>query len=210
MRARLAWLLPLGLAVGCVTTEPMRRVALDDTCVASVGQLTAHPAFVPDPAEPKRKPRQAQFADYAGCLERDGDRTGAALFRIDQVPAPSTVTLTIVSDPRGTLAARVELLDEGFKVVRSHRFDEFVRRGSQYSLDMFHNAGDPPVRYLLVSPDAASVGEVDQQMSSQMQTLFVGTGFYMHGTENVSNRPLGDAGNLVVSVRPQGSTPLKN
>ena len=101
------------------------------------------------------------------------------------------------------------MLDEDFKFVRSHGFGEFVRRGMQYTLDMFHNAGDPPVRYLLVSPDAAKVGGVDQHLGSQTSTLFVGTGYYMHGTESASNRPLGDAGLLVVSVRPQGSTPLK-
>ncbi len=210
MRVRLAWLLPLGLAIGCASTQPMRRVALDETCATSIEQLTVHPAFVPDPAQPKLKPKQAQFADYAACVERDGVRTGGALFRIDKVPAPSTVTLTIGSDPRGTLAAKVELLGEDFKVVRSHGFDEFVRRGMQYTLDMFHNAGDPPVRYLLVSPDAAQMGGVDQHLGSQTSTLFVGTGYYMHGTESTSNRPLGDAGILVVSVRPQGSTPLKN
>jgi len=210
MRARVAWLLPLGLAVGCASAPPMRSVALDDSCLASIDRLTVHPAFVPVPAEPKLKAKPAQFADYATCVERDGARTGAALFRIDQVPAPAVVTLAIVSDPRGTLAARVELLDEDFAVVRSHGFGDFVRRGMQYSLDMFLNAGDPPVRYLLVSPDASKVGGVDQLTVSQMNTLFVGTGYYMHGTENVSSRPLGDGGNLVVTVRPQGATPLKH
>ena len=210
MDARLACLLPLCLAIGCASTQPMRKVALDVTCATAIEQLTVHQAFVPDPAQPKLKPKQAQFADYAACVDRDGTRTGAALFRIDKVPAPSTVTLTIVSDPRGTLAAKAELLTEDFKVVRTHGFDEFVRRGMQYSLDMFHNAGDPPVRYLLVSPDADKVGGVDQQLGSQVNMLFVGTVSFLQGSENSSTRPLGDAGNLAVIVRPQGSTPLKN
>ncbi len=199
----------LALLLAACATEPMRRVALDQGCASSVAQLIAHPAFVPDAAKPKLKPKQAQFADYAACVERDGTRTGAALFRIDQVAPPSTLTLTIVSDSRGTLAARIELLDADFNPVRSHGFDDFVRRGMQYTLDMFHNVGDPPIRYLLVSPDPARVGGVDQHFGAQTQTLFVGTGYYNHGVESVSSRPLGDAGTLIVSVRPQGSAPLK-
>ena len=63
MRTRLAWLLPLGLAVGCASTQPMRQVALDEGCAASIEQLAVNPAFVPDPAQPKLKPKQRMLIE---------------------------------------------------------------------------------------------------------------------------------------------------
>jgi hypothetical protein len=196
------------MLAGCAAAPPMRSVDVSGDCVGAIAALTAHPAFVPDPAKPRVGPKPAQFADFAGCLERDGQREGVALFRIDAVPAPSMATVTMWSDARGTLAAKVELLDAEYRVVKTHPFGDFTRRGMQYTLTVFANAGGPDVRYLLVSPDASRVGESDQHMGNQVSTVFIGTGYYMHGAETTVARPLGDAGNIAVTLQPQGSTPL--
>ena len=52
-RHALAPAMAAALLAGCVTTEPMRSVDTSGDCVASLTALTAHPAFVPDPAKPK-------------------------------------------------------------------------------------------------------------------------------------------------------------
>jgi hypothetical protein len=203
---------PLLLAtqlVSCATGEPMRRVDTSGDCVDSIAALTAHAAFVPDPANPRKAAPAVQFADRAGCLERDERREGVALFRLDAVPAPSMTTVTMWSDPRGTLAAKVELLDADFNVVRVHGFSEFTRRGMQYTFTAFDNAGGPDVRYLLISPDLSQIGGSDQQLGSLSSTVYVGTGFWMHGSERAVARPLTDAGNLTVVQQAQGSTPIK-
>jgi hypothetical protein len=198
----------VAMLAGCAAA-PMRAVDTAGPCVAAVSALTPHAAFVPDPAKPAKAAKPVQFADVGGCLERDGRREGVALFRIDAVPAPSMATVAMWSDPRGTLAAKVELLDADFRVLRTHPFADFTRRGMQYSLTVFDNAGGDDVRYLLVSPDAAMVGGSDQHLGSQTSTVFIGTGYWMHGSESTVARPLTDAGNITVTLQPQGSTPLR-
>lgn len=210
MALRVAVLLAGAVLAGCTTTPPMRSVSLAEACAPSVAALAAHPALAVAIASKEKLPAPQQFADYGSCLERGDTRVGAALFRIDAVPLPSQVTTTLWANARGTLAAQIEVLDTDYRVLRTIGFDQFVRRGMVYSFDLFLNADDGAARFILVSPDPAKVGSMDDHVTSQTNTMYVGTGYYSHGTESVTHRPLTDAGQIQVTVRTQSSAPLKN
>lgn len=209
-RAALA-LVVAGLSA-CATVEPVRRVDTSAACAASPDELVAHPALPPPEGETakQRKARaRVQFADLAGCLDWQGTRQAAALFRVDAVPSPSQVQVRITSDSRGILAASATLLDEAYQPMAVHGFDRFTRRGGLYSLDIFIDAGEPEPTYLLLSPDPGRVGGVDTHVGSAVDTVIFPTGgAYNHGYENTVARPLGEGGFVTVEVHPQVQAPL--
>lgn len=197
----------------CATVEPVRKVDTSAGCAASPAGLVAHPA-VPPPAKETAKQRRArarvQFADLAGCLQV-GDRTlPAALFRVDVIPPPARVQVRITSDNRGILAANATLLDGDYQPLAVHGFDRFTRRGMLYSLDIFVDPGEAAPTFLMLTPDAGRVGEVDTHVGMAINAIPVGVGAtYMHGTESSQGRPLGEGGFVTVEVHPQASAPLK-
>ena len=105
---------------------------------------------------PQSKP--LQFADVAGCaIAEDGVPFPAAVFSLDgRVPTQIDISLLIAEDI--AFAARIELLDSDYRVLRSVPFDAFVRRGYSFTGSIFLNSSDNLARVLVMVPDSTAVG----------------------------------------------------
>jgi hypothetical protein len=153
-----------------------------------------------------------EFASLAQCLRiADAGTTPVALYRLDGVTPPAQVTVSVNLSTGGTFAAAVDVLDAEFRSLRRYGFEQFVRRGTEYSLDVFLNAtpdtGQPA--YVLLSPDAGHVGKEDLAVGSQSSPMVIPAGpvmfVYHNGHETAARRPFLEGGLVLVQAKPQGS-----
>jgi hypothetical protein len=181
---------------------------MDVTCASDITSMTAQTLRPVETPTDGKKPKSAPFIDFASigqCISTGSGKIAAALFRLEDVQPPAQVSLTISARPTATLAAAVTLLDSHHQPLRRYGFEKFSRRGTSYTLDVFINADDADVAYLLLSPDAAWVGKEDSGIHSGTNTYTSsGPVFFSYnvGYEEKVNRQLTDAGSLQLEVKP--------
>lgn len=178
-------------------------------CVGSLREMTVIPLRYPAPADDS-DPKYIEFANVARCYRPTG--AGAmpvALYRLDGITPPAELNVSVMLSTGGTFAASVDILDADFQRLNRYAFDKFVRRGSQYSLNVFVNATDEPAAYLLLIPDPSQVGKSDTAIGSATTTVPLPAGpvmfMYHAGSETNSVRPFLEGGRILVTARPQSS-----
>ncbi len=157
---------------------PICAVAADTPPSACVAEVSGLPqwAFAADkPAKSSRElnGKPLKFAMDASCLNlANGNQTGALLVRLGQTSKASNVKVTVVTVKEQTLPAKVEVLDDGFKPLKSYPFDRFTQRGMNYSHTVF---ADPSghAAFILISPDADWLGRAHQTTAGERWWTYV-------------------------------------
>lgn len=193
---------------GCAVTP--YRAAIPNTtanCVDDIRAVQAIPLARPAPEdEPDAEP--VEFAHLARCLRTGASATPVALYRLDGVAPPAELVVSVLLSPGGTFAAAVEVLDTDFQPTRRYGFEEFVRRGTEYSLNVFLNETGKPPAYLMLLPDRSQAGKSDVAIGSTNSPIVVPVGAamfsYNNGIETNTVRPFLEGGRVSVVVRPQG------
>jgi len=212
------WLVPMLVALvatGCAATRYTAKLPnVDANCVDNLRAVNPLPlAYLPgDDKLKKTASKPVEFASVATCYRAaEVAPVPVALYRFDGVAPPSEVSVAVTLSTGGTFAAKVDLLDAQLQPVRSYGFDTFVRRGTQYSLNVFLNDAAKMPSYLLISPDRAQVGKNDTTVGSQTNAVVFPTGgaFY-YGTETSSVRPFLEGGLVQVIAQPQTSAAFGN
>lgn len=201
------------MLVGCATTRyAAERPDISSNCMSSLSQVEAIPlAYAAQDDEPK----PVEFARLAKCYRSaEAGSVPVALYRFDGVTPPAEVSIAVLLSEGGTLAAAVEVLDGDMRPLQRYGFERFVRRGSQYSLNVFLNSKEGMPAYLLLSPDQEHVGKNDTIVGSATTTAAIPAGpvmfMYHSGNETNTVRPFLDGGKVLVVAKPQSQAPFSN
>lgn len=200
-------------ATGCVTHPYQAAMPnLSGECAVSLASVDAIPMRYHNEAD-KKEASFVEFASLSHCLRMsDGAAMPVALFRFEDVAPPAHVHIAVMLSTGGTFAASIETLDAARQPLGHFGFDRFVRRGSQYSLDLFLNPTEPMPAYLLLVPDGKQVGKVDTALGSASQAVpIVGPGamwMYSSGIETSTARPFMQGGEVLISVVPETAATL--
>ena len=196
---------------GCATVQPPKTVNLHETCYNSMAAIPTE-SLAPLSEEATKKPKARDYADQAKCLQSaDGTRVPVALFKLDGVPTPSIIKVTLTASSYGVFAAKATLLDRSFNEISRTGFDKFINRGNTYTADIFVNSEE--VRYLAVGPDDQQVGKSEKQYSSQANTGIIPAGpvffVYTSGKDLVKELAYVDVGSLLVTVKSAANVPVE-
>jgi hypothetical protein len=196
-------LLPLLLAA-CASVPPPRHVDLSGQCAPGLSTVQAIPLTLIAAKEGKKRkpPPLTDFANFGQCVQNESGRVAVILWKLQDAPLPVMARIEIVANNAATLAAGVTLLDSHYRLVRQHGFNEFVRRGQSFTLDVFLNPADTNVSYILLTPDAAWVGKQDETIVGLTNTIMIGTAPFNMGSEGKSIRQLSDTGQLRIELQP--------
>lgn len=203
------------LGSGCASMAYKAKAPnLGGQCADDLRNVAALPlrhTVTTDKASLKVSLKYTEFASIAHCYRpADAEAMAVALYRLDGVSPPSQLSVSVLLSPGGTFASSVEVLDAQYRPLQRYGFERFVRRGAQYSLNVFLNPSDQGVpAYLLLAPDRGQVGKVDTAVGSQtnaMPIVTAGVMFtFVSGTETQVARPFVDGGQVRVTSQPQSS-----
>lgn len=146
----------------------------------------------------------------SGCIVvTDGMEGSAALLQLPDFTEPYAVHVAApVSDT--VVHLRLVLLDATFEAGREIPSAQFKRRGGEVSADVFVNSENSKERYLLVLVDAARIGESDSRVTMRSNVAFVGTGYWISGSDDTQIVNVVDSGTVIVSlIGPQWPEPTK-
>jgi len=203
-------LLSIAALSGCSSVAYKAKMPdVSSNCVDSLGAVHSTVLAYP-PAGEDADDTYLEFATVARCHRTaDGVAVPVALYRLQGVTPPAEVNVSVMLSPGGTFAAAVDVLDSDFQSLRRYDFREFVRRGSQYSLNVFLNPTAKMPAYLLLTPDREQVGKEDTAIGSAANTMVIPAGpvmfMYNNGTETRTIRPFLEGGKVLVTVRPQST-----
>ncbi len=135
---------------------------------------------------------------------------GAQEFLLLELPAyKKTYAVSITNVPQGRsafnrgelthLAMRIETLDADFSPVRVYTHTGMKKRGNGYDKTVFINPSNQNERYLLVY-GALNV-EPELLTVSRTDVVFVGTGYYIGGTDAALTLRAASSGLLVVEAK---------
>lgn len=210
---RCAWPLAFLLAAsGCASINYKATMPdVSTNCVDRLDQIAAISLMYPLPEA--ELPQPVEFASIAKCYRPpDSDPTPIALYRLDGVAPPAELQVSVMLSTGGTLAAAVQVLDADLQPLRRYGFDQFTRRGSLYSLNVFLNPSAAVPAYLLLAPDDAQVGKSDTTLGSTSNAVVIPAGpamfIYTNGSETSSVRPFLEGGKVLVTARQQRAAPM--
>lgn len=216
-RRRLAVAVCLAIATAglCGCANHPYKAAMPSTaagCDVALDGMAARPLYVQAVDHP---PAWQEFAVVAGCYRTAaGQAVPAALYDLTSLPAHAQVRISSALSAGGTFAAQADMLDDARHVVGHFGFDRFVRRGAEYSLDLFPDAVGARPHYLLLSADPSQAGRNDTttQSISAPIAVPVGTGMMMvaNGTEAISVRPLVEGGQIRIVALLEASAPMSD
>jgi hypothetical protein len=99
------------------------------------------------------------------------------------------------------LAPRVDVLDVQKAPRRSLGLQDVRRRGDSLELDVFVTKNDGDDRYLVLYADPSALGQGESRSSMGMQTAYIGTGYWMSGTDTKVQVNYVDEGTLMVTLK---------
>lgn len=186
-------------------------------CVEDLHALPQIPLkyFVPVKDNGATAEPYVEFADVAQCFRVAGvGTTPVAVYRLDGVAPPAELTVSVTLSTGGTFAAAVEVLDAEFKSLRRYGFQDFVRRGTEYSLHVFLNQTGTPPAYVMLLADKTQAGKSDIALGSETTPVLIPAGpvffIYNSGSETHSIRPFLEGGRVSMTAKPQGSAAFSN
>jgi hypothetical protein len=204
------------LLAGCASSAYKAKMPdLAGSCVSGLEQLKQLPLTYPAPANDKKGAEYVEFADAAQCYRATSKAPlPVVLYRLDGIVPPSQLDVSLVLSTGGTFAADVDLLDANFHKVKGYGFDQFTRRGTQYSLSIFLNSEEKEAKYLMLTPDSAEVGKNDTSVEAVRRNAMIpittgavtGYSYYATGTEKTAVRPLLAGGKFLIVAKPAQTT----
>ena len=199
---------------GCAGVPYKAKLPLtdDSKCVENLHALPqiSLKYFVPVKDKDATTEPYVEFADIAQCFRVAGvGTTPVAVYRLDGVAPPSELGVSVTLSTGGTFAAAVEILDADFKSLRRYGFQDFVRRGDEYSLHVFLNKTGTPPAYVMLLADKTQAGKSDVALGSASTPVMIPAGpvffIYNSGSETHSVRPFLEGGRVSMTAKPQAS-----
>lgn len=216
-------LLPVTLVAlllgGCAGVPYKAKMPLTDAgkCVEDLHAVPQIPLKYFAPAKDKDETAEpyVEFADIAQCFRVAGvGTTPVAVYRLDGVAPPAELGVSVTLSTGGTFAAAVEILDADFKSLRRYGFQDFVRRGTEYSLHIFLNQAGTPPAYVMLLADKTQAGKSDVALGSETTPIMIPAGpvffVYNSGSETHSVRPFLEGGRVSMTAKPQASAAFSN
>jgi hypothetical protein len=166
-------------------------------CVANIAELTV----VSLEQQVKKKKGKFVLGKKSECLVMpDAGNLPAVLVELPQFTQPYAVNIRSLLG--GTvLAPRVDMLDVNKTQRRSFGLADLKSRGDSLSVDIFINDDNADERYLVLYPDPSAFGHGESRSSMGMQTSYVGTGYWISGTDTKRVVTYVDAGTLIVALK---------
>ncbi|MDI9237552.1 hypothetical protein QLQ15_01345 [Lysobacter sp. LF1] len=177
-------------------------------CVDSLQAVSGMPLKFPVPGEELDEHEGfVEFASVARCYRpAEGTPVPVALYRLESITPPAEVKVSVQLSTGGTFAAALDVLDADMKPLRRYGFEQFTRRGSTYSLDVFLNPSTTTPAYVMLSPDQTHVGKKDTATGSatNVSPILAGPVMFMYhtGSETVTENPLLQGGKVRVVAHP--------
>jgi hypothetical protein len=172
------------LSLLCAAPSGAKGKPPEAPCVASVASLPVH-----DLARVAFDDRgEFKLAARNGCMRIAEGEYPAGLFALPQFAEPYAVRVAAwveggVGSRRGVhvVSPRLTLLDAQFAATRTFGAEDLVRRGQQFSIDVFLNPENGAERYLLVHVEPERLGEVETRtnVGSTLTPVVIGTGVMM-------------------------------
>jgi hypothetical protein len=187
-------------ALACCVALPALSAEKKDeprTCVANAAELTV----VPLEDHVKRKKGKFVLGKKSECfVTADGFNLPAVIV---ELPAfTQSYSVNVRSMLGGTvLAPRVDVLDAQKAPRRSLGLQDVRRRGDSLELDVFVTRNDGDDRYLVLYADPSALGQGESRSSMGMQTAYIGTGYWMSGTDTKIQVNYVDEGTLMVTLK---------
>lgn len=191
------------LLAGCATTTyaPPPSATLDyagTNCATSPDLVTAI-SLTPDK---ERALYTVTAPAAAGCLTRtEGGDTPYVTFALPADHADKTIIVGALLEPLRIQSPAVALLDREGRVTRTFSAEDYMYRGSVYSVQFRPRETEA---YVLVTTDPARVGQRYDSIVVGVMTTTVSTGYgtsqWRSGTEQAQSRVFSWEGTIQVSV----------
>lgn len=137
----------------------------------------------------------------AGCLTREGGVTPYVAFALPADHADKTIIVGASLEALRIQSPSVAILDRDGRVSRTFRPDEYMYRGSVYSVQFRPRETEA---YVLVTADPSRVGQRYDAITVGVMTTTVSTGYgtsqWRSGTETAQSRVFSWEGTVQVSV----------
>jgi len=195
-----AWLLVVGLIPGAHSSAatPASTATPPAPCVVSRAELKAH-----DLADIflHRKGELELRGASLGCLKlENGMELPALLLALPPFESPYAIRLSAPTKKGTYVQPRVDMLDAQYATARSFGADRVKRRAQEVSLEVFMDPPNATERFLLLYPDPEHLAEKSQQTTSQTNATFVGTGFWISGSDKTTVLESTTEGKLTVQL----------
>jgi hypothetical protein len=182
---------------GCASLAAGKKEEPPRVCAASTAELKA----VLLEEHVKKKKGKFALGKKSECLvTADGINLPAVLVELPPFTESYVVNIQSLLG-KTVLAPRVDVLDATKTQRRSLGIAETKSRGDSLSIDVFINQENADERYLVLYPDPTALGRGESRSSMGMQTAYIGTGYWMSGTESKQLVNYVDAGTLVVALK---------
>jgi len=179
MRQALSALICAGplLLAGCATNTPKRPAepplwTASGPCAASLAELP-----VTELAPSKRALWRGDFRSAAACLEQASTAEPVILLALDAASAQRELDLFLHIGKEYLLGASVKVLDASRTPLRHHGFDEFVARGSYFSLRLFPRPGSSASYPLSEIDRTAHASGTDRITGQRVQSMWIAGGY---------------------------------
>jgi hypothetical protein len=191
-----------GLTTACATLPPPAPPVLEyarQDCDAAPDLTTA---ISLTPAKESHVHRVSTvMSGETACLTRDGGTSPYVVYALPADHEDKTLIVGGVLEAFRIFAPAITLLDAQGQVTRTFPAEEFLYRGSVYSVQFRPRATET---YILVDVDRARVGVGYDAINVGTNTTTISTGYYASnittGTENHSSRTFSWAGTVLVTV----------
>ena len=191
-----------GLTAACATLPPPPPPVLEyarQDCDAAPDLTTA---ISLTPAKESHTHRvSAVVSDQTACLQRDGGTSPYVVFALPEDRGDKTLIVGGVLEAFRIFAPAITLLDAQGQVSRAFPAEEFLYRGSVYSVQFRPRETEA---YLLVDVDQNRVGTGYDAINVGTNTTTISTGYYASnittGTESHSSRTFSWEGTVLVTV----------
>jgi len=195
-----AWLLVVGLISGAhsFAATPAPTATPPVPCVVSRAELKTHDVadiFLHHKGEVELR------GASVGCLKlENGMELPALLLALPAFESSYAIRLSAPTKNAAYVQPRVDMLDAQYSIVRSFGAERVKRRAQEVSLEVFIDPPNAPERFLLLYPDPEHLGEKAQQTTSQTNTTFIGTGFWISGSDKTTSLESTTEGKLTVQL----------
>lgn len=191
-----------GLTAACATLPPPPPPVLDyarQDCDAAPDLANA---INLTPAKESHTHRvTAVVTDQTACLQREDGPSPYVVFALPEDRDDKTLIVGGVLEAFRIFSPAISLLDAHGKVSRAFPAEEFLYRGSVYSVQFRPRETEA---YILVNVDQNRVGTGYDAINVGTSTTTVSTGYYASnittGTENHSSRTFSWEGTVLVTV----------
>lgn len=189
------------LTTACAHVTPFVPVTtlVPAGCAATPDLARAQPIVL----DPKATPLEQDISELPCAHFADGSIGSYHVYRLPAGGQSYTVSVESLLTGSGWFSPRILLLNAAGQEVRQVKREQFSKRGSTLQATVFFKADNGDEQYMVVAADSSTVGKSEVSLSSNAQTSYIGTGYWMQGTENRQTISYSYNGHVRISAKPR-------